>query len=248
MLISIEELRKREKKRVIRKVYYLKRKFRGIKCYFITITFRKFEDYMIFDKEERKKLMENLKKNYGLRAAFSVVEPQQRGVPHVHLLVWMPKKIFLDNTFSSLYKSLGMTHIVRVKNKYIIYYLLKYMLKEEEKEVIKYKHKQRFYSFYYKDKRKNKEWVLLSLSGINKIIRKYDLKKQKINGYNYVNIGGCIVKYKIFSKFSQEGLYIYNVHVVDFKEDYEVWLEDFPNKDYIEFLRWFESLILTKLN
>jgi hypothetical protein len=122
------------------------------------------------------------------------------------------------------------------------------MLKEEEREKIQFKEKQRLYSFYYKGKRKDKEWVLLGLSGVNKIIKKYDLKKQKIEGYNYVNIGGCIVKYKIFSKFTQEGLYIYNVHVVDFKEDYEVWLEDFPNKDYIEFLRWFESLIITKLN
>jgi hypothetical protein len=248
MLISIEELRERERKKIIRKVAYLRKKFKSRKCYFLTITFRTFEDYIKFDQVERKRLIENLKKNYGLKAAFSVVEPQQRGVPHIHLLVWMPKKIFLDNTFSSLYKSLGMTHIVRVKNKYIIYYLLKYMLKEEEKEVIKYKYKQRFYSFYYKDKRKNKEWGLLSLSGVNKILRKYELKKIKIDGYNYVKIGGSVVKYKIFSKFTREGLYIYNVHVVDYKEDYEVWLEDFPNKDYIEFLRWFESLIITKLN
>jgi len=101
--------------------------------------------------------MNNLIKNYGLRVAFSVVEPQKRGVPHIHLLVWMPKKIFIDNQFKRIYRSLGMTNIVKVRNKYIIYYLLKYMLKENEKEVIKYKNKQRFYSFYYKNKRKNKE-------------------------------------------------------------------------------------------
>jgi hypothetical protein len=248
MLISVEDLREKQRKRIIRKVYYLKKKFKNKKCYFVTITFRTFQDYMEFDRIERKKLMDNMKKNYKVYGAFSVVEAQRRGVPHVHMLVWMDKKIFVDNTFSGLYKSLGMSNIIRVKNKYVIYYLLKYMLKEEEREKIQYKNKQRFYNFYLKGKRKNKEWVLLSLSGVNKIIKKYDLKKQKIEGYNYVNIGGCIVKYKIFSKFTQEGLYIYNVHVVDFKEDYEVWLEDFPNKDYIEFLRWFESLIITKLN
>jgi hypothetical protein len=248
MLISIEELRKRERKRIIRKVEYLRKKFKSRKCYFLTITFKTFEDYIRFDKEERKKLLENMKKNYGVYAGFSVVEAQKRGVPHVHMLVWMDKKIFVDNTFSGLYKSLGMSNIVRVKNRYIIYYLLKYMLKEEEREKIQFKEKQRLYSFYYKGKRKDKEWVLLGLSGVNKIIRKYEIKKQKIEGYNYVKIGGSVVKYKIFSKFSQEGLYIYNVHVVDFKEDYEVWLEDFPNRDYKEFLNWFESLIITKLN
>ena len=157
MLISIEELKEKQRKKIIRKVIYLKKKFKHKKKYFITITFRTFEDYIKFDREDRKRLMNNLIKNYGLRVAFSVVEPQKRGVPHIHLLVWMPKKIFIDNQFKRIYRSLGMTNIVKVRNKYIIYYLLKYMLKENEKEVIKYKNKQRFYSFYYKNKRKNKE-------------------------------------------------------------------------------------------
>jgi hypothetical protein len=244
MLISIEELRKREKKRVIRKVYYLKRKFRGIKCYFITITFRKFEDYMIFDKEERKKLMENLKKNYGLRAAFSVVEAQQRGVPHVHMLVWMPKRIFIDNQFKKVYRSLGMTNIIRVKNKYIIYYLLKYMLKEEERDIIKYKYKQHFYSFYYKNKRKDKEWVLLGLSGINKIIRKYELKVYKIKDKKYIFFPKTIISYRVEAKFIREGLYI---------RDWKVWVDNeeysrLDFRDYIEFLNWFEIAVKLNLN
>jgi hypothetical protein len=245
MLISIEELKEKQRKKIIRKVLYLKKKFKNVKKYFLTITFRNFEDYIKFDKEERKRLMDNLKKNYGLVAGFSVVEPQRRGVPHVHMLVWMPKKIFIDNTFSSLYKSLGMTNIVRVKNRYIIYYLLKYMLKDEEKEVIKYKYKQRFYSFYYKNKRKDKEWVLLSLSGVKKIIRKYELKVYKIKDKKYLFLPNTIISYKIDVKFIREGLYIRDWKVV-INNDEEYSKLDF--RDYIEFLNWFECLILTKLN
>jgi hypothetical protein len=245
MLISIEELKEKQRKKIIRKVLYLKKKFKNVKKYFLTITFRNFEDYIKFDKEERKRLMDNLKKNYGLVAGFSVVEPQRRGVPHVHMLVWMPKKIFIDNTFSSLYKSLGMTNIVRVKNRYIIYYLLKYMLKDEEKEVIKYKYKQRFYSFYYKNKRKDKEWVLLSLSGVKKIIRKYELKVYKIKDKKYLFLPNTIISYKIDVKFIREGLYIRDWKVV-VNNDEEYSKLDF--RDYIEFLNWFECLILTKLN
>ncbi len=244
MLIRIEELKEKQRKRIIRKVLYLKKKFKHVNKYFITITFRNFEDYIKFDKEERKRLMDNLKKNYGMVAGFSVVEPQKRGVPHVHMLVWMPKKIYLDNTFSSLYKSLGMTHIVRVKNRYIVYYLLKYMLKEEERESIKYKYKQRFYSFYYKNKRKNKEWVLLGLSGINKILRKYELKTYKIRDKKYLFLPNTIISYRVDVKFIREGLYIrdWKVEV----DGVEYGKLDF--RDYIEFLNWFECLILTKLN
>jgi hypothetical protein len=245
MLISIEEIRKRERKRVIRKVAYLRKKFRKKKCFFITITFKTFEDYIEFDRVERKRLMENLKMNYGLEAAFSVVEPQKRGVPHVHMLVWMPKKIYIDSTFSSLYKSLGMTNIIRVKNKYIIYYLLKYMLKEQEREAIKYKNKQRFYSFYYKNKRKNKEWVLLGLSGINKILRKYELKAYKVKDNKYIFLKNTIISYRVDVKFIREGLFIRDWKVV-INNDEEYSKLDF--RDYIEFLNWFECLILTKLN
>ena len=246
MLISIEDIRKSQRKRVIKRVYYLKRKFRNVRCYFITITFKDFEDYILYDKEERKKLMENLKLNYNVYGAFSVVEAQKRGVPHVHMLVWMPKKIYIDNQFRKRYKSLGMTNIIRVKNRYIIYYLMKYMLKEEERDIIKYKYKQRFYSFYYKNKRKDKEWILLSLSGVNRILRKYEMKKNKIGGYNYVNIKGNVIKYKIYTSFHEDGLHIKDVYLYDFKENKEYWFLDF--RDYIEFLEWFECLILVKLN
>jgi hypothetical protein len=245
MLISIEEIRKRKRKRVIKKVYYLKRKFRNVKCFFVTLTFKRFEDYIEFDRVERKRLMENLKKNYGLKASFSVVEPQRRGVPHIHMLVWMPKKIYIDSTFSSLYKSLGMTNIVRVKNRYIIYYLLKYMLKDEEKEIIKYKYKQRFYSFYYKNKRKDKEWGLLSLSGVKKIIRKYDLKMYKIKDKKYLFLPNTIISYRIDVKFIREGLFIRDWKV-KINENEEYSKLDF--RDYMEFLNWFECLIITKLN
>jgi hypothetical protein len=245
MLISIEDIRKRERKRIIRKVGYLRKKFKSRKCYFLTITFKTFEDYIRFDKEERKKLIENMKKNYGVYGAFSVVEAQKRGVPHIHMLVWMDKKIFVDNTFSGLYKSIGMTNIVRVKNRYIIYYLLKYMLKEEEREKIQYKHKQRLYSFYYKNKRKDKEWVLLGLSGINKIIRKYELKTYKIKEYKYLFLKNTIIRYRVDVKFIREGLYIRDWKVV-VNNDEEYSKLDF--RDYIEFLNWFECLILTKLN
>ena len=246
MLISVEELKEKQRKRIIKKVNYLRKKFKHKKCYFVTITFRTFQDYMEFDRIERKKLMDNMKKNYEVYAAFSVVEAQQRGVPHVHMLVWMPKRIFIDNQFKKVYRSLGMTNIIRVKNKYIVYYLLKYMLKNEEKEKIKYKYKQRFINFYYKNKRKDKEWILKGLSGINKILRKYEIKKNKIGEYQYVNIGGCIVKYRVFTSFKEDGLYINDIYFQEFKEGLEVWLEDFPS--YLEFLRWFECFILTKIN
>jgi hypothetical protein len=246
MKVSIEDIKKGQRKKIIRKIYYLRKKFRRIKCFFVTITFKTFEDYIEFDRVERKRLMENLKKNYGMVAAFSVVEAQQRGVPHVHMLVWMPKRIFIDNQFKKIYRSLGMTNIIRVKNKYIVYYLLKYMLKNEEKEKIKYKYKQRFINFYYKNKRKDKEWILKGLSGINKILRKYEIKKNKIGEYQYVNIGGCIVKYRVFTSFKEDGLYINDIYFQEFKEGLEVWLEDFPS--YLEFLRWFECFILTKIN
>jgi len=244
MLISIDDIRKRERKRIIRKVAYLRKKFKSRKCYFLTITFKTFDDYIRFDKEERKRLLENMKKNYGVYAAFSVVEAQKRGVPHVHYLIWMDKKIFVDNTFSGLYKSLGMSNIIRVKNRYIIYYLLKYMLKEEEREKIQYKHKQRLYNFYYKNKRKDKEWVLLGLSGINKIIRKYELKIYKIKEHKYLFLKNGIVKYRVDVKFLQEGLYI---------RDWRVWVDNeeyskLDFRDYMEFLNWFECLILTKIN
>ncbi len=245
MLISIDDIREKQRKRIIRKVNYLRKKFRSKKCYFVTITFRSFQDYIEFDKKERKKLFDNLKKNYGVYGAFSVVEPQKRGVPHVHMLVWMDKKIFLDNTFSSLYKSLGMTNIVKVRSKYIIYYLLKYMLKEEKKEIIKFKHKQRFMNFYYKNKRKDKEWVLLGLSGVNKIIRKYELKVYKIRDKKYLILPKAIISYKIDVKFIREGLYIRDWKV-EINNDEEYSKLDF--RDYIEFLNWFECLILTKLN
>jgi hypothetical protein len=245
MLISIEEIRRSQRKRIIRKVEYLKKKFRRVKCYFVTLTFKTFEDYIEFDRVERKRLMENLKMNYELKAAFSVVEAQKRGVPHVHMLVWMPKKIYIDNTFSSLYKSIGMTNIVRVKNRYIVYYLLKYMLKEEERESIKYKYKQRFYSFYYKNKRKDKEWVLLGLSGINKILRKYELKTYKIKDKKYLILPNTIISYRVDVKFIREGLFIKDWKVV-VNNDEEYSKLDF--RDYIEFLNWFECLIVTKLN
>ncbi len=245
MLVSIEDIRKSQRKRIIKKVYYLKRKFRNVKCFFITLTFKDFEDYIQFDKVERKKLMENLKLNYGVYAAFSVVEAQKRGVPHVHMLVWMPKKIYIDNQFRKRYKSLGMTNIIRVKNRYIIYYLLKYMLKENERESIKYKYKQRFYSFYYKQKRKDKEWVLLGLSGVNKILRKYDIKVYKIRDKKYLILPKAIISYKIDVKFIREGLYIRDWKVV-INNDEEYSKLDF--RDYLEFLSWFECLILTKLN
>jgi hypothetical protein len=244
MLISIDDIREKQRKRIIRKVYYLKKKFKNKKCYFVTLTFKRFEDYIKYDKEERKKLIDNLRKNYNVYAAFSVVEAQKRGVPHVHLLVWMDKKIYIDNTFSSLYKSLGMTNIIRVKNRYVIYYLLKYMLKEEEREKIQYKKKQRFYNFYLKGKRKNKEWVLLSLSGVNKIIRKYELKMYKIKDKKYLFLPNTIISYRVDVKFIREGLYI---------RDWKVWVDNeeysrLDFRDYIEFLNWFECLILTKLN
>jgi hypothetical protein len=244
MLISIEELKEKQRKRIIRKVLYLKKKFKNVKKYFITITFRNFEDYIKFDKQNRKRLMDNLKKNYGLVAAFSVVEPQKRGVPHVHMIVWMPKGIHLDEKFSHMY-SIGMTHIVKIKNKHVVNYLLKYCLKEEERDIIKYKYKQRFYSFYYKNKRKDKEWVLLSLSGIKKIIRKYDLKEYKIKDKKYLILPNTIISYRVDVKFIREGLFIKDWKVV-VNNDEEYSKLDF--RDYIEFLNWFECLILTKLN
>jgi hypothetical protein len=224
---------------------YLKKKFKYEKKYFLTITFKDFEQYIKFDIYDRKKLFDNLSKNYGMKAGFLVVEPQKRGVPHIHVIVWMPKRIFLDKKFSGLY-NIGMTNIVKIRNKQIIYYLLKYCLKEQERDIIKYKRKQRYVTFYYKGKRKNKQWILLSLTGVNKILREYEIKKSRIAGYTYVNINGSVIKYKIYTSFHEDGLHIKDVYLYDFKENKEYWFLDF--RDYIEFLEWFECLILVKLN
>jgi hypothetical protein len=243
MLISVEDLKEKQRKKIIGKVIYLRKKFRSVKKYFITITFRTFEDYIKFDREDRKKLMNNLIKNYGMVAGFSVVEPQKRGVPHIHMLVWMPKRLFLDKKFSHLY-NIGMTNIIRVKNKQVIYYLLKYCLKEQERDIIKYKYKQRFVTFYYKNKRKDKEWVLMGLSGINRILRKYEIRSYKIKDKKYLLIPNTIISYKIDVKFIREGLFIRDWKVTVNNEEYSKL--DF--RDYIEFLSWFECLILTKIN
>ncbi len=244
MKISIEQLRESQKRRIIKKVIYLKKRFKYEKKYFLTITFKDFEQYIRFDKEDRKKLFDNLVKNYGMKAGFLVVEPQKRGVPHIHMIIWMPKRLFLDKKFSHLY-NIGMTNIVKIKNKQVIYYLLKYCLKDNEREKIKYKYKQRFYTFYYKNKRKDKEWILKGLTGINKILRKYEIKKHRI-GYNYINVNGHVIKYKIYTSFHEDGLHIKDIYIYDFKENKEYWLLDF--RDYMEFLEWFECLILVKMN
>jgi hypothetical protein len=245
MKISIDQLRESQKKKIIKKVIYLKKRFKHEKKYFLTITFKDFEQYIRFDREDRKKLFDNLVKNYGMKAGFLVVEPQRRGVPHIHMIIWMPKRIFLDKKFSNKY-NIGMTNIKKIKNKQVVYYLLKYCLKENERDIIKYKYKQRFFTFYYKNKRKDKEWVLMSLTGINKILRKYEIRKDKIEGYNYVNVNGNVIKYKIYTSFQEDGLHIKDVNLVDIKENKEYWFLDF--RDYKEFLEWFECLILVKLN
>jgi hypothetical protein len=244
MRITLEQLKEKQKKIIVKKVMYLKKKFRYEKKYFLTITFKDFEQYIKFDREDRKKLFDNLVKSYGMKAGFLVVEPQKRGVPHIHMIIWMPKRIFLDKKFSHLY-NIGMTNIVKIKNKQVVYYLLKYCLKDNERDIIKYKRKQRYITFYYKGKRKDKQWILLSLTGINKILREYEVKKNKINGYTYININGSILKYKVFTSF-KDGLVIRDVYLYDFWEDQEYWLMDF--KDYMEFLDWFKCFLLTKLN
>jgi hypothetical protein len=243
MKITLEQLKQKQRKTIIRKVIYLNKKFKKIRKYFLTITFKDFEQYIKFDLYDRKKLFDNLSKNYGMKAGFLVVEPQKRGVPHIHMIIFMPNRIFLDKQFSGLY-NIGMTNIVKIRNKQVIYYLLKYCLKEQERDIIKYKYKQRFYSFYYKNKRKDKEWVLLGLSGINKIIRKYELKIYKIKEHKYLFLKNGIVKYRVDVKFLQEGLYV---------RDWRVWVDNeeyskLDFRDYMEFLNWFECLILTKLN
>jgi hypothetical protein len=245
MKITLEQLKEKQRKTIIKKVMYLKKKFKYEKKYFLTITFKDFEQYIKFDLYDRKKLFDNLVKNYGMKAGFLVVEPQKRGVPHIHMIIWMPNRIFLDKKFSCLY-DIGMTNIKKIKNKQVVYYLLKYCLKDTERDIIKYKRKQRFITFYYKGKRKDKQWILLSLTGVNKILREYEIKKNRIAGYTYVNINGSVIKYKIYTSFKEDGLLIRDVWLYDFMENKEYWLLDF--RDYIEFLEWFECLILVKLN
>jgi hypothetical protein len=138
-----------------------------------------------------------------------------------------------------------MTNIKNIKNKQVVYYLLKYCLKETERDIIKYRKKQRFITFYYRGKKKDKEWILLSLSGVNKILREYEIRKNKIGEYTYINVNGKVIKYKINTSF-EDGLHIKDVYLYDFKENKEYWLLDF--RDYIEFLDWFECLIVVKLN
>jgi hypothetical protein len=245
MLISIDDIRKKQRKTIIKKVMYLKKKFKYEKKYFLTITFKDFEQYIKFDLQDKKKMFDNLVKSYGMKAGFLVVEPQKRGVPHIHMIIWMPKRLFLDKQFSGLY-NIGMTNIVKIRNKQVVYYLLKYCLKEQERDIIKYRRKQRFITFYYKGKRKDKRWILLSLTGVNKILREYEIKKNRIAGYTYVNINGSVIKYKIYTSFKEDGLHIKDVYLYDFKENREYWLLDF--RDYMEFLEWFECLIMVKLN
>ena len=245
MKITLEQLKEKQRKMIIKKVMYLKKKFKYEKKFFLTITFKNFNQYIRFDREDRKKLFDNLVKSYGMKAGFLVVEPQKRGVPHIHMIIWMPKRLFLDKKFSGLY-NIGMTNIVKIRNKQVVYYLLKYCLKEQERDIIKYRRKQRFITFYYKGKRKDKQWILLSLTGVNKILREYEIKKNRIAGYTYINLNGSVVKYKIYTSFKEDGLHIKDVYLYDFKENKEYWLLDF--RDYIEFLEWFECLILVKLN
>jgi hypothetical protein len=245
MKITLEQLKEKQRKTIIKKVMYLKKKFKYERKYFLTITFKDFEQFIKFDIEDRKKMFDNLVKSYGMKAGFLVVEPQKRGVPHIHMIIWMPKRIFLDKKFSGLY-DIGMTNIVKIRNKQVINYLLKYCLKDNEREIIKYKRKQRYITFYYKGKRKDKQWILLSLTGINKILREYEVKKNKINGYTYININGSVLKYKVFTSFKEDGLIIRDVYLYDFWEDQEYWLMDF--KDYMEFLDWFKCFILVRLN
>jgi hypothetical protein len=245
MKITLEQLKEKQRKVIIKKVIYLNKKFKKIRKYFLTITFKDFEQFIKFDLYDRKKMFDNLVKRYGMKAGFLVVEAQRRGVPHIHMIVWMPKRIFLDKQFSGLY-NIGMTNIKKIRNKQVIYYLLKYCLKEQERDIIKYRRKQRFITFYYKGKRKDKQWILLSLTGVNKILREYEIKKNRIAGYTYVNINGSVIKYKIYTSFKEDGLLIRDVWLYDFMENKEYWLLDF--RDYIEFLDWFECLILVKLN
>ncbi len=245
MKITLEQLKEKQRKVIIKKVIYLNKKFKRIRKYFLTITFKNFEQYIKFDLYDRKKLFDNLSKNYGMKAGFLVVEPQKRGVPHIHMIIFMPNRIFLDKKFSHLY-DIGMTNIKKIKNKQVIYYLLKYCLKEQERDIIKYKKRQRYITFYYKNKRKDKQWILLSLTGINKILREFELKKNKINGYTYINVNGSVIKYKVFTSFKEDGLLIRDVYLYDIFEEQEYWLMDF--KDYIEFLDWFKCFILVKMN
>jgi hypothetical protein len=245
MLISINDIREKQRKTIIKKVMYLKKKFKYEKKYFLTITFKDFEQYIKFDLQDKKKMFDNLVKSYGMKAGFLVVEPQKRGVPHIHMIIWMPKRLFLDKQFSGLY-NIGMTNIVKIKNKQVVYYLLKYCLKEQERDVIKYRRKQRFITFYYRGKRKDKQWILLSLTGVNKILREYEIKKNRIAGYTYVNINGSVIKYKIYTSFREDGLLIRDVYLYDVFGEQEYWLMDF--KDYLEFLDWFRCFVIVKLN
>jgi hypothetical protein len=245
MKITLEQLKQRQRKTIIKKVIYLNKKFKRIKKYFLTITFKDFEQYIRFDLYDRKKLFDNLSKNYGMKAGFLVVEPQKRGVPHIHMIIFMPNRIFLDKQFSWLY-NIGMTNIKKIKNKQVVYYLLKYCLKDNERDIIKYRKKQRFITFYYKGKKKDKEWILLSLSGVNKILREYEIRKNKIGEYTYINVNGKVIKYKINTSFKEDGLLIRDVWLYDFEQEQEYWLLDF--RDYMEFLEWFECLIVVKLN
>jgi hypothetical protein len=67
----------------------------------------------------------------------------------------------------------------------------------------------------------------------------------KIKDKKYLFLPNTIISYKIDVKFIREGLYIRDWKVV-INNDEEYSKLDF--RDYIEFLNWFECLILTKLN
>lgn len=147
MIIEKEKIEKKQRKRLFKRLEIFENSINeNEEVVFLTITFE--DNFQFFEFKENKVLsniLKNLKKNYGVKSYFWVVEFQRRGVIHYHIMVVKEKgkKIgFLDRR--KKYKGkIGMTNIKEVKDKRVLRYMLKYLKKETERKklIIKQKHK-----------------------------------------------------------------------------------------------------------
>jgi hypothetical protein len=105
----------------------------------ITLTFKDLDHYVAFDKKGSIKWAMNIisdyiKRKFGRRDFFYnwVLELQKRGVPHYHILVLVPKEVWLPYLDEWFFKDFGFSNIKELKN-FGANYLVKYLYNKGEK-------------------------------------------------------------------------------------------------------------------